>query len=85
MIAVKLAGLPPYGPAATSFPRPDAFREGMVVEFFERNFLAAGAQAKHIEQPRIASDEAAPNAQPQDKGRVGRAVPAEAPPAKDGA
>jgi len=28
-----LPGLPPYGPPALSFPRPDAFREGLVVEF----------------------------------------------------
>ncbi len=28
-----LPGLPPYGPPALSFPRPDAFREGFVVEF----------------------------------------------------
>jgi hypothetical protein len=26
-------GLPPYGPPATSFPRPDAFQEGLVVKF----------------------------------------------------
>jgi hypothetical protein len=28
-----LPGLPPYGPPALSFPRPNAFREGLVVEF----------------------------------------------------
>ena len=28
-----LPGLPPYGPPALHFPRPDAFREGLVVEF----------------------------------------------------
>lgn len=28
-----LPGLPPYGPAALSFPRADAIREGFVVEF----------------------------------------------------
>ena len=31
--ARPLPGLPPYGPPAHSFPRPDAFREGFVVEF----------------------------------------------------
>lgn len=28
-----LAGLPAYGPPAISFPQPNAFREGLVVEF----------------------------------------------------
>lgn len=28
-----LEGLPPYGPPAVCFPKPDAFREGLVVEF----------------------------------------------------
>jgi hypothetical protein len=32
--ARPLPGLPPYGPAARSFPKPNAFREGFVVEFF---------------------------------------------------
>lgn len=31
--AHPLPGLPPYGPPAFSFPKPDAFREGFVVEF----------------------------------------------------
>lgn len=31
--ARSLPGLPPYGPRAKSFPDPDAFREGFVVEF----------------------------------------------------
>ncbi|TVV72298.1 hypothetical protein [Sphingomonas solaris] len=31
--ARALSGLPPYGPAALSFPRADAIREGFVVEF----------------------------------------------------
>jgi hypothetical protein len=34
MFAVRpLPGLPAYGPRAQSFPRPDAFSEGFVVEF----------------------------------------------------
>ncbi|MBO9710689.1 MAG: hypothetical protein J7521_21005 [Caulobacter sp.] len=33
MIARKLPGLPPYGEPAKNFPDPDAFREGLVVEF----------------------------------------------------
>ena len=31
-------------------------RSGMVVEFFERDFLPAGAQAKHVEIPKMADD-----------------------------
>jgi hypothetical protein len=34
MLVLKiLPGLPPYGERAISFPRPGAFREGLVVEF----------------------------------------------------
>ncbi|MEJ2815830.1 hypothetical protein [Caulobacter sp. CCG-8] len=33
MIARQMPGLPPYGGEVKSFPRPDAFREGLVVEF----------------------------------------------------
>lgn len=33
MIARKMPGLPPYGGEVKSFPQPDAFREGLVVEF----------------------------------------------------
>ncbi len=33
MIATMLTGLPAYGPAAISFPAPNAFREGVVVRF----------------------------------------------------
>lgn len=32
-----LAGLPPYGPPAISFPKPNAFSEGFVVEFTTRD------------------------------------------------
>lgn len=33
LITRTLAGLPAYGPSAISFPKPNAFREGFVVEF----------------------------------------------------
>ena len=33
LITRTLAGLPAYGPPAISFPKPNAFREGFVVEF----------------------------------------------------
>ncbi len=33
MIAKTMPGLPPYGGEVKSFPRPNAFREGLVVEF----------------------------------------------------
>lgn len=33
MIARKMPGLPPYGGEVKSFPKPDSFREGLVVEF----------------------------------------------------
>lgn len=33
LITRSLAGLPAYGPPAISFPKPNAFREGFVVEF----------------------------------------------------
>jgi uncharacterized membrane protein len=56
-------------------------REGMVVEFFERDFLPAGAQAKRVELPRMADDKTvAPST-----GRVGRTPPATAPTSRDGA
>lgn len=57
--ARPLEGLPAYGEPALSFPRPDAFSEGFVVEFVatagERwigNFAsgpAGGAQSIHVE------------------------------------
>lgn len=46
-VARALPGLPPYGPAALSFPRSDAFSEGFVVEFVtERSETWVGNFAK---------------------------------------
>jgi uncharacterized membrane protein len=54
-------------------------REGMTVEFFERDFLSPGARGRQLDLPKMADAE---NLGPQ-SGRVGRAIPASAPPNPD--